>query len=304
MYDVVGDIHGHALELKSLLKLMGYKKFGNSYGHPERKVLFLGDYIDRGPEIPETLDIVRNMVESGNAIALMGNHEYNAVCVNTMHPEKGSPLRQLTPKNLKQHEETLLQFATAMNDYDDYIQWFSQLPLYFENEFFRAVHATWHQDLVNRFNHMNGGNRFSSQRMIVRSASGGEDEFEIVDVLLKGKEIDLPAGISFTDKDGNERKRVGVKWWMFSKSANLKELSLFPVNNLPDVQVKEAFPGYDPTDKPVFFGHYWMKGLPNLQAPNVCCLDYSVAKGGHLVAYRHDSGSKLNTRNIVWVNSR
>ena len=304
MYDVIGDIHGHAVELKQLLKKMGYEKSGNCFQHPTRKALFLGNYIDCGPEIPETLDIVRNMVESGNAIALMGNHEYNAICVNTTHPDTGSPLRQLTLQNLEQHKETLLQFATAMNHYDEYIRWFSQLPLYFENDFLRAVHATWNPDLVNRFNQMNGGNRFNSQQMIVRSISGGEDDCAIVDVLLKGKAIDLPAGVLLTDKDSNERKRVRVKWWKGSETARLQELSLPLQESLPNVQVKAALHGYDPADKPVFFGHYRMKGLPQLQAANVCCVDYSVAKGGRLVAYRHESGKQLDSKNLVWINSR
>jgi predicted MPP superfamily phosphohydrolase len=42
-------------------------------------VIFLGDYIDRGPEIQKVLQIVRGMVDRGNAIALMGNHEFNAM---------------------------------------------------------------------------------------------------------------------------------------------------------------------------------------------------------------------------------
>ena len=40
------------------------------------------------------------------------------------------------------------------------------------------------------------------------------------------------------------------------------------------------------TVKPVFVGHYWMKGQPALQAAQVACVDYSAAKEGPLVAYR------------------
>ncbi|MCC6845739.1 MAG: metallophosphoesterase [Bacteroidetes bacterium] len=42
--------------------------------------MFIGDYIDRRPQIPETLTIIKSMVKKGNAIALTGNHEYNALC--------------------------------------------------------------------------------------------------------------------------------------------------------------------------------------------------------------------------------
>ena len=63
--DLIGDIHGHADELEALLKKLGYAVKNGSYAHPERTVLFVGDYIDRGPKIRETLDLVRRMVEAG-----------------------------------------------------------------------------------------------------------------------------------------------------------------------------------------------------------------------------------------------
>ncbi|MBL0340920.1 MAG: metallophosphoesterase [Bacteroidetes bacterium] len=80
MIDFIGDIHGHADKLKALLTKLGYSNKKGSYSHLERKALFVGDYIDRGPKIRETLAIVKSMVDCGNAIALMGNHEYNALC--------------------------------------------------------------------------------------------------------------------------------------------------------------------------------------------------------------------------------
>ena len=51
---------------------------------------------------------------------------------------------------------------------------------------------------------------------------------------------------------------------------------------------------YSDNECPVLFGHYWMKGNPILQKENVCCLDYSIAKDGQLVAYRWDGEMKLN----------
>ena len=48
-YDLIGDIHGQAHELEALLKILGYRRAGDSYRHDNRKVIFLGDFIDRGP---------------------------------------------------------------------------------------------------------------------------------------------------------------------------------------------------------------------------------------------------------------
>jgi len=69
MRDLIGDIHRHADKLKELLRKLVYEKSNGTYSHPERKVVFVGDYIDRGPQISETLHIVRSMVENDNAIA-------------------------------------------------------------------------------------------------------------------------------------------------------------------------------------------------------------------------------------------
>ena len=53
---------------------------------------------------------------------------------------------------------------------------------------------------------------------------------------------------------------------------------------------------------PVFFGHYWMEGEPAPLAPNIACLDYSVAKpGGRLVAYRWDGDKTLEPGKYMWV---
>ncbi len=75
-YDIIGDVHGHAAtKLENLLVKMDYKLVNDTYQHETRKVIFVGDYIDRGGEEVKTIHIVRNMVKSGNALAIMGNHE-------------------------------------------------------------------------------------------------------------------------------------------------------------------------------------------------------------------------------------
>ena len=53
MYDIIGDIHGHAQELKSLLVKMDYSVTEGVWQHPARKAIFVGDLIDRGPSIRE-----------------------------------------------------------------------------------------------------------------------------------------------------------------------------------------------------------------------------------------------------------
>jgi hypothetical protein len=56
------------------------------------------------------------------------------------------------------------------------------------------------------------------------------------------------------------------------------------------------------TAKPVFVGHYWLSAQrPAVLADNVACLDYSVAKGGFLCAYRWQGEQTLSNEHFVWV---
>jgi hypothetical protein len=67
------------------------------------------------------------------------------------------------------------------------------------------------------------------------------------------------------------------------------------------VNPKDYSAGYPSEEKPVFFGHYWLEGeKPMVQAPNVCCVDYSVAKKGKLVAYRFDGETELRQEKFCW----
>ena len=97
-FDIIGDIHGQAEELESLLKKLGYYKLNGTYQNKDRKVIFLGDFIDRGNLQKEVIEIVRPMIDKNCAYAVMGNHEYNAISYAT-HDPAGGFLRKHSDKN-------------------------------------------------------------------------------------------------------------------------------------------------------------------------------------------------------------
>lgn len=76
-FDLIGDIHGCCDELEELLEKLGYKPNQTDvYAHPEgRKAVFLGDLVDRGPRILDTLRLVQKMTEAGTALCVPGNHD-------------------------------------------------------------------------------------------------------------------------------------------------------------------------------------------------------------------------------------
>ncbi|WP_417529526.1 metallophosphoesterase [Marinobacter lipolyticus] len=149
MYDLIGDIHGHAAELKSPLAKMDYEEIEGVWQHPERKVIFLGDFVDRGPEQVETVNIARNMVENGQALAVMGNHEFNAVAWAMEDPQNpGQYLRPHIQKNLKQHKAFLEQVGERSELHRSMIEWFKTLPVYLDLPGLRVVHVCWHPDYL------------------------------------------------------------------------------------------------------------------------------------------------------------
>ena len=303
MIDFIGDIHGYANELEALLQKLGYAKKSGAYAHPERKVVFVGDYIDRGPQIKETLEIVKAMVDTENAIALMGNHEYNALCFHYQETE-GGHLRKHEIKNIIQHYETLKQFQNKQKEYESYLEWFKSLPLFYETDSFRAVHACWDNKNIQYLRDNLINDRLTDD-LIYQSVKIGTPLNRAIDQTLKGKEMKMPSGNFFTDKDGTKREDIRIKWWENPAQMTYKSISIEPIDHLPEqaivISELKSLDYYPKDDKKVFFGHYWLKGEPSLYKENICCLDYSVAKNGKLVAYRLDEENRLDNAKFVYV---
>jgi protein phosphatase len=78
-FDIIGDVHGCFEELSELLRSLGYIiNYNERYvvSHPHgRKAIFLGDLVDRGPNTPDVLELVMDMVEAGAALCVPGNHD-------------------------------------------------------------------------------------------------------------------------------------------------------------------------------------------------------------------------------------
>ncbi len=303
-YDIVGDIHGHALELIALLKKLGYAKHNGCYKHSDRVAIFTGDFIDRGLHNEEVINIVRPMVDSESAYAVMGNHEYNAICYHTAHPITGAPLRQHSSKNTQQHQTFLNEFYGKSKQFEGIICWFKKLPLFLDLDDLRIVHAEWNQDKIDAVKPLLADTNKVSDDFIIRSSQVGSIENLAVESLLKGSEAALPQGISFKDKDGHERHEGRLRWWENSRNAD----SLFMVPE--DVKTKlsgvsvddDIFTPYATNMPPVFFGHYWLTGHPSVQSENAVCVDYSVAReGGKLCGYTFRKSESISADNFCFV---
>ncbi len=295
-YDIIGDIHGCHQTLEAMLAALGYRRNDGVFRHSTRQVLFLGDFIDRGPGQREVIDIVRPMVESGTARAVMGNHEFNAIAWATQHPSTGEPLRRHSDKNRRQHGVFLDAYEADPTAWRDVIDWFRTLPLWLDLGPLRLVHACWDTGSLDLARRALGDGGLMNHDFLVTAATRGTPAYDAVEILLKGKEVPLPEGAVFHDKDGNPRRHIRVKWWQ--RNASFRDAFLGPENavtHIPEDPIHgDHLLVYGHDEPPVFIGHYWLEGEPTPLAPNIACLDYSVAKpGGKLTAYRWDGEAKL-----------
>ncbi len=317
-YDIIGDIHGYAGALKALLASMGYHETQGTWRHADRQAVFVGDLIDRGPHQVETVNIVRRMVDAGSAQVVMGNHEFNAIAWYLPNPEQpGEYLRphhspKYGEKNFRQHK-AFLDAVIGTPLHGEIINWFLTLPLWLELDSIRVVHGCWHQGLMNYLQpQLLAGNRLTCELMPPATREPDTETekdspepsiFKAVEALTKGTEISLPHPHSFIDKDGHERRRARVRWWDSTATTYQKAVMLDEGHskNLPDMPVPDHLLPGTAGEVPVFVGHYWLTGTPSLLSPQAACVDYSIGKGGKLVAYRWDGEPQLDATKFHWV---
>lgn len=122
---VVGDIHGCYDELCLLLD----KIYDHADGDP-RKIIFVGDYVDRGPNSKEVIEQVMRMQSRGDAVALMGNHEDMLINGELMYAK-----------------ETLKSFHSNHLP-KDFCDWMKALPKYYEDDTIIVAHAGVHPGLT------------------------------------------------------------------------------------------------------------------------------------------------------------
>ena len=131
-FDIIGDIHGCFDELTALLGRLGYtiataEDHSFVVTHPDnRRAVFLGDLVDRGPKIPEVLRLVMDMVASGAALCVPGNHE-----VKLLKKLRGTPVKlthglaetvaqlELAPPELSRRAEQFIEALVSHYVLDD-----------------------------------------------------------------------------------------------------------------------------------------------------------------------------------------
>lgn len=307
-YDLIGDVHGCARTLTHLLDQLGYRLQGGVWRHPRRQVIFLGDIIDRGPQIREALHLVHDMVDAGQAHCVMGNHEFNALgWYAEAPPESGKAfVRDHNPRYAVLLEQTFRQFEHYPDEWKAFREWFMELPLYLESDRFRVVHACWDNTVIAQLRQRLSHGRLDDD-FLREAAFPSSFATQALDRLLRGTDMPLPNGLTLTSAEGFTRNFFRTKFW--EENPETYGDIVFQPDGLPEgvaslplsKQEKRRLFLYGPQEPLLFVGHYWRRGRPEPIRHNLACLDYSAVKHEKLVAYRLDQEARLDPAKFCWV---
>lgn len=304
MYDIIGDVHGYASLLKKLLVQLGYTKSEKGYSHPERKAVFVGDFVNRGPEIRKTIRIIRRMVENGHAYAVLGNHEINAIIFH-LKDKNGLPLIKSPQKNFLSIYKTVNQFLGKAEEWTSHRKWMRDLPLYLELDGIRVVHACWSDDAIKTLNESEaiGKSRKSIFRNVYKNPKSAISKS--VTTLTKGIDFYMPGDLKIINNKGIAPRSFRMRWWENMEGKTFEDISFESKFKLPDYEIpKQIYTStlvYPENAPIVFFGHYCRGAGPHIIKPNICCIDSCVTGTKTLTAYRWGGESELNPDNLVRI---
>lgn len=247
--DIIGDVHGEYGALCSLLFRLGYDGNGN---HPEgRRLVFVGDLVDRGPDSIAVAYLVRHLIQRGNAQAVIGNHE-----LNLLRPsKKGGPFPDKRHGNhwFQSLPEALVKGSSQINfqnlaneqNRQDLSAFFRTLPVALERDDLRVVHACWDQQSIDKIRARNT----PLQDLFI------EYEEQIID--------SHPAQSTKIEQDLREQNLNPIKVITsgLEKRAEEPYEAGGKVRHLKRVQWWKSYTG-----PMVVFGHYWRRREAN---PNV-----------------------------------
>lgn len=304
--DIIPDIHADIDRLTKTLSHLGYQETDECWAHPKGRVAaFLGDFIDTGTQNAAVISLVRAMEQRGQAIAIMGNHELNALLYHEQGENSDGTtdgyMRAHSEENTRQHRTFLSEFPVGAPHTAEVLDWFMTLPLFLDFPGVRLIHAYWDDagmELIRR--RTDDGRLRRSDLQELAFEQDGTAFARAVLLSLKGPEAELPTGVSFRDKNQRERTAVRLKWWETGGHTwRAAALSIPDPNELPDTPVPAngLMRFYDDDEKPVFFGHYKRVGQPALETSNALCLDYPDQP----CAYRWDGETELSGDRLIAI---
>lgn len=290
--DFIGDVHSGYNILLRLLEKLGWQKRNHQFFHPEnRQLCFLGDIINIGNQNLKTIQLIRSLCDEGKAVCVCGNHEFELYRYWLRHPDF------FRKKTLSPEMEIYLPFlkeAGSETRFTEIMLWAGRLPVVLIQPLFVAVHAYWEEPYEALLkpeitNDLSAG--FAALVMLEKEHPLQAPFFN----MIYGKRITLPHPLN-----PFATRRFRYAWWKTFPGNTYRDVVLSRnKEDAPKVPVDAEY-HTQKTQRPVFFGHYWIKKKPFLTHPRYCCLDFGGAKGGNLTAYRFDENTELSDKNLIF----
>lgn len=309
--DIVGDIHGEIGGLCQLLFRLGYDGLGR---HAEgRRLVFVGDLVDRGPDSPAVVRLVRSLVQRGAAQMVLGNHEINLIRRAKKHGNhwfwgETEQLCNMSPEakpGIAVPETASFQVLEDPDRQEEYISFFRSLPLVLERPGLTVLHAMHHQQSIDalRSEERDAGavhdayEEEKKSRLAAMRADGKSPSNDEVDMLMQNENpvkvvttgMEVPAAEPFF-AGGKMRTLERFKWWeKYDGKAGLVVVGHYwrrrPASS--DVGVDLTGPCIFPSDAATPGAELASLGPPLEEPPEgvawptgkrraVVCVDYSV----------------------------
>lgn len=291
--DVVGDIHGEIDALHALLGHLGYSARGE---HPHgRRLVFVGDLCDRGPDSPAVCRFVQTLVERDLAQCIAGNHELNVLRAD--HKQGNRWI--LDPA----HPENTTDYTSRTASADDrtaFTAFFATLPLALERADLRVVHATWHAPSIESLRAATSSSiaTFTHYEEAMKQAlaerglvAAGKAELEPHRHKLHDPTYPMPL-LATVGRCEEERQMLNPVRVVTSGPERATEKQFFSTGKWRFCDRVQWWHEYT-ADTPVLFGHYW-RGMQHGDKPdlfhgfansdwlgpkrNAYCVDFSVGR--------------------------
>ena len=156
------------------------------YRHQGRQVIFVGDFIDRGPQISQVLGIVRRCSKQarlGRLSATTNSTPWPTIPMIRIRPANTC---SHTPEHARQVRKTVAQLAPQ--ELQDSLEWFRSLPLCLDLDGLRVVHACWDDRAVNQITQGLAEHGGITRSFLHSACKKCQPLFIPVDMILKGKE--------------------------------------------------------------------------------------------------------------------
>jgi hypothetical protein len=242
------------------------------------------------------------MVQNGTGLAILGNHELNAIGHFTRN-KQGVPYREATGSNQRMMERLKAEYVDDPLLLKDTLKWLRQLPLFLDLGGIRIVHAYWAPENLQLITEKMVKGRLT--KSLLNELFNARSEFgDAVRQTTRGIEIRLPRDLIIKDDKNIRRTNFRIKWWKHPEEPTFNKMSYGNKFVLPNYTVPPEFlfpfRVYMPNEPIVFIGHYCIDSGPLIPTGNVCCVDNCVANGGRLAAYRWSGESTAEEANFVF----